>query len=350
MTHKTLSIIVILSGLLIGLWLWCLRQDRSISLHSFAKKERLDTDHEPSPSNDITEPSRQNGQIGTESLSQAEIGAEVSRRDRSDPKWEWKVPIYFYGRVVDEDLSPVPDAKIHFQWTDLSAHGTSQADGISDGQGNFSLGGVQGKRLLVRVTKPGYYASDSNEGSFEFANPFEETYYRPSKPKPVLFYLRRKGEGAQVIIKSIQVVLPGDGSGVNIDLATGKISASGQLEVHAWKPWPPRPLLPHYGWKVTFAIPDGGLIEAPEQFAFEAPEAGYKPSFDFNMPADAGDGWKIEVEKTFYFSYGQPRRYGRLSFRTDGHSRYVFINYILNPSGSRNLEEVSGPEKNGAAN
>jgi hypothetical protein len=337
--RKTL-IIVVMSGLLISLWLGWPRQNRSSDLRSFTKKATLNTDHDPSPANDIREPSRQNEQIAVESLSQAEIGAEVTRRDRLDPKWEWKVPIQFYGKVVDENRSPVRDAKVHFQWTDLS-HGTSEADSVSDGQGNFSLGGVQGKRLLVRVTKPGYYASSQNEGSFEFANPFEEIYYRPSKAKPVLFYLRKKGEGAQLIKKSIQVVLPGDGSGANVDLATGRVSASGQLEVHAWKPWPPRPLLPHYDWKVTFAIPDGGLVEAPEQFAFEAPEAGYKPSFEFNMPADAGDGWRVEVEKAFYFSYGQPRRYGCLNFRTDGHSRYIFINYVFNPSGSRNLEEAS---------
>jgi len=332
--------IVVMIGLLISLWLGWARQNRSSGLRSFVKKATLDTAHESSPANDIRDPSRQNEQIAVDSLSQAEIGAEVTRRDRSDPKWEWKVPIQFYGKVVDENLSPVRDAKVHFQWTDLS-HGTSEADSVSDGQGNFSLSGVQGKRLLVRVTKLGYDDSSSNEGSFEFANPFEEIYYRPSKAKPVLFYLRRKGEGAQLIKKSIQVILPGDGSGANVDLATGRVSASGQLEVHAWKPWPPRPLLPHYHWNVTFAIPDGGLVEATEQFAFEAPEAGYKPSFEFNMPADAGDGWKIEVEKTFYFSYGQPRRYGRLNFRTDGHSRYIFINYVLNPSGSRNLEEAS---------
>ena len=337
--RKTL-IIVVIGGLLISLWLGWSRKHRSVDLRSFAKKAAPSTDHEPSPADDIKEPSRQNEQIAVESLSQAEIGAEVTRRDRSDPKWEWRVPIQFYGKVVDENLSPVRDAKVHFQWTDLS-HGTSEADSVSDGQGNFSLSGVQGKRLLVRVTKVGYYASSSNEGSFEFANPFEEIYYRPSKAKPVLFYLRKKGEGAQLIKKSIQVVLPGDGSGTNVDLATGKVSASGQLEVHAWKPWPPRPLLPHYDWKVTFAVPDGGIVDAPEQFAFEAPEAGYKPSFEFNMPADAGDGWRIEVEKAFYFSYGQPRRYGRLNFRTDGHSRYIFINYVFNPSGSRNLEEAS---------
>src|SRR5207249_361195 len=85
--------------------------------------------------------------IAVESLSQAEIGAEVTRRDRSDPRWEWKVPIQFYGKVVDENLSPVRDAKVHFQWTDLS-HGTSESDSVSDGQGNFSLAEVQGERAV----------------------------------------------------------------------------------------------------------------------------------------------------------------------------------------------------------
>ena len=39
--------------------------------------------------------------------------------------------------------------------------------------------------------------------------------------------------------------------------------------------------------------------------------------------------------------YGNPKKYGRLNLRTDGNSRYVFIDYVLNPSGSRNLEEAS---------
>jgi hypothetical protein len=43
-------------------------------------------------------------------------------------------------------------------------------------------------------------------------------------------------------------------------------------------------------------------------------------------------------DRQFYFYFGQPRRYGRLHLRTDGDRPYVFIDYWLNPSGSRNLE------------
>jgi hypothetical protein len=47
--------------------------------------------------------------------------------------------------------------------------------------------------------------------------------------------------------------------------------------------------------------------------------------------------------------YGNPKKYGRLTLRTDGASRYIFIDYFLNPSGSRNLEPktASSREVNG---
>src|SRR5438309_637665 len=152
-------------------------------------------------------------QIDPRSLSTEQIAAEVKRRDSEDAKWEWKVPIRFFGRTVDERLLPVAGAEIHFQWTDLSNHGTSQTTGSSDDRGFFSLSNIHGKRLVIRVRKDGYYSSDQeNQVSFEFANPFEETYYQANPDNPVLFQLRKKGQGTESQKKSVEVVLPGDGS------------------------------------------------------------------------------------------------------------------------------------------
>lgn len=264
-----------------------------------------------------------------------------ARRER-DKEADWKVPIRFYGRVVDQDRQPVSGATVHFQWTDLSKQGTSEADTVSDEGGNFSLTGARGKNLGVYVTKHGYYTPENIKASgFEFADPAEPNFYEPDPENPVLFPLRKKGEGAQLVKKTVEVALPGDGKGTNIDLISGKISPNGELQIQAWKPWPPRPLSPHYDWKVLFTISDGGFIEAPTEFAFEAPETVYSQPFEANMPASARDAWRVSAEKTLYFAFGQPRKYGRLHFRTDGASRYVFIDYVLNPSGSRNLEDAS---------
>lgn len=280
-----------------------------------------------------------NAQIDVNALSKSEIETEVNRRDAQDSKWEWKMPIRFYGRVVDENQQPVGDAKVHFQWTDLSGNGTTEADTATDQQGLFQVDNVQGKRLLVRVSKPGYYPSDPrNRLSFEFANPFEEIYYQPKSTAPVLFYLRKQRAGAELIAKSVEVVLPGDGTAATIRLETGSTAAAGELEVRAWKPWPPRPMSPPYDWKVTLALTNGGFVESVEELAFEAPESGYTPSFVIDMAANAKDNWKVSVAKTLYFSYGAPKRYGRLSLRTDGNSRYIFVDYVVNPLGSRKME------------
>jgi hypothetical protein len=283
-----------------------------------------------------------NAQIDIGSLSKADVETEVKRRDAQDSKWEWKIPIKFYGQAIDDNSQPVPDAKVQFQWTDLSGKGTSEANTTTDKQGLFYLDHVQGKRLLVRVTKSGYYSSDArNRLSFEFANPFEEIYHQPNLITPVLFHLRKQRPGAELIRKSVEVVLPGDGTAVMIRLETGLIAPDGQLEVKAWKPWPPRPMSPPYDWKVRLTMPNGGFVESAEEFAFEAPDAGYTPSFEVNMVAAAKDNWKVSAARTLYFSYGDPANYGRLTLRTDGNSRYTFIDYVVNPSGSRNLE--NGP-------
>jgi len=263
-------------------------------------------------------------------------------RLQMDQKADWKVPIEFYGKVVDQELKGIRNAKVHFRWTNLSAHGTGQSDTVSDEQGLFHLSGVEGKRLSVQVEKEGYYGSEGTSfKSFEFSNPGEDIYYEPNKNDPAVFRLHSKGKGAELSKRSVKVFLPGAGSSATVDLLTGNIAPKGQLAVRTWKPWPPKPVSPHYDWKVELTIAGGGFADAPEEFAFEAPEARYSPSFTVDMAANRGNSWNVSAEKTLYFVFGEPQRYGRLTLRTAGNSRYVFINYVLNPSGSRNLEDAS---------
>ena len=263
------------------------------------------------------------------------------RRER-DQQADWKIPISFYGHIIDQNKQPVASARVHFQWTDLSRHGTSERETFSDNNGNFYLSGVQGKNLGVRITKEGYYTPNkAKAAAFEFADPGERNYYEPDPRNPVTFTLRKRGVGEPLLKKSAEVVLSGDGSSASLDLATGKTSATGQLQIRSWKPWPPRPMSPPYDWKVELTIPDGGFIETNEEFALEAPQQGYERVFEVSMPANAGNGWRLSAERTVYFSYGEPKMYGRLKLRTDGNSRYVFLDYVLNPTGSRNLEEAA---------
>ena len=57
------------------------------------------------------------------------ISPEVTRYVQNvlaDPQYDWKQPINFYGKVVDENNQPVEGASADFSWTDLSPNGTSK--------------------------------------------------------------------------------------------------------------------------------------------------------------------------------------------------------------------------------
>jgi hypothetical protein len=64
---------------------------------------------------------------------------DVHAKDLVDQAWEWRMPINFFGRVLDENEQPVPGAKVELSWTNLSQAGSSEAQTTTDAQGFFSL-------------------------------------------------------------------------------------------------------------------------------------------------------------------------------------------------------------------
>src|SRR5207237_1445461 len=161
-------------------------------------------------------------QISLKAQTKQEAVRTWLNRLQQDSKADWKVPIEFYGRVVDEASRPIANARVQFAWTNLSAKGSDHRDAVSDDRGLFNLSGVEGKRLSVRVDKEGYYGSTSASfKSFEFSNPGEDIYYEPDTTDPVIFRLRAKGEAAHLTKKSVKVLLLNSGRSATIDLATG---------------------------------------------------------------------------------------------------------------------------------
>jgi len=74
---------------------------------------------------------------------------EYLRQKRADIDWDWKQPINFWGKVIDQSNAPVAGANVRLSWNDLSANGTSEFSMSTDGNGLFSLEGRHGKVLCV---------------------------------------------------------------------------------------------------------------------------------------------------------------------------------------------------------
>jgi hypothetical protein len=127
---------------------------------------------------------------------------EIQRK--IDPNSEWRMPISFYGRVVDENDRPIPTVKVEFSWTDLSSAGNSTSATLSDSAGTFSLEGQAGRVLQVDVSKDGYYKPRNERlKSFDYAGFWESTYHEPDPARPVIFHLRSKGKSEALSIGEV---------------------------------------------------------------------------------------------------------------------------------------------------
>jgi hypothetical protein len=129
---------------------------------------------------------------------------------------DWRTPIEFYGKVVDENSEPMAEAQVRFSCNDLSPEGTSFYETTSDADGLFSINEIQGLMCDVEVSKPGYYKSRSARQFFYYAGLPEN--FVPNRLEPVVFRLRGHGEIEPLIRFHKSFPVQKDGSPLLMDL------------------------------------------------------------------------------------------------------------------------------------
>jgi len=256
---------------------------------------------------------------------------------------EWRTPIEFYGKVVDENDDAVANVAISFGCNDLSHDGHSTYQRMSDGQGSFSIKGIAGKLLTVQLSKEGYYASKRDNDSFYYAG--QNVNFVPNQTNPVIFHLRKKKPGESSIVTDFPgfakiAQLHRDGSPVGIDLVNGiKVAAGdGQIDLELWQDAADKKVNV-FNWKCRVSVPGGGIVETQEEFAFQAPESGYQPSILIDMPTTI-ENWQTEIRRKYYIKLPKGN-YGEIDFYLLAYNGAYTIHSVINPSGSRNLEPQS---------
>lgn len=328
----------ILIGLMVSLIvaIMCWRRSENGAVKTEPSNQAAKTPVAVSPSNTSKSPIDPEQQAGiTPNMTQAE----------REQKWgEWYIreaaklvpeqkPFAFYGKVVDENTQAVAGATIHLILsTTLSNDGVMDVDRLSDDQGGFSLTDKTGSSVSVSVWKNGYYTVSSRNQS-----ELDTTGGGSAKENPTLFFLKKKGEGADLISAGLmKVKIPLDGTPVKFDLMKRSPGQSGQLWISQIKP-------PYESWKKATAwsfkmeISEGGFLAQNEEFPFEAPGTGYHPTVEFSFKADQPN-WKTMMKTNYYIVFGSPPHYGRLTVETDISWNTAHISYVVNPDGSRYLE------------
>lgn len=254
-------------------------------------------------------------------------------------------PIEFYGRVVDQNGNPVPHADIGYTAADKFNASGSNYTGQADAQGYFQITGIKGVALGVAVRKAGYYFIDegierllpSSAATFGYSmGPDSYRRVPPTEDNPAIFVLHKMGKTEPIVRIEKSALVRKDGTPINVDLMTGRLSPNGNFRVEAWTEAPEGGQ--KFTWRCRVTFPGGGLVERKGQFDFEAPEDGYEESVELGMPRDAKQ-WASQQQRD-YFVKLPDGRFARINFRMiAGGNHYFVMESFLNPKpGSRNLE------------
>ena len=246
-------------------------------------------------------------------------------------------PITFYGKVVDQDGNPVPNALVRYSLLDKFNASGSGGGTSTDKFGNIEISGVRGAVLGVNVSKNGYYQiHDVSNQRFAYGiGPDTYTKSPPTIENPAIFVLQGMGNAEPLaMVSSRQINVPKTGNPVSIDLANGR-TGNGDLQVTSWiGNSNQRP----FDWSYKLNVPGGGLIERKGQFDFEAPPDGYQSTIEVGMAANAQQ-WTSQLTKE-YFAKLADGRHARFSIEFYAGKRlFVVLESYVNPArGSRNLE------------
>jgi hypothetical protein len=266
---------------------------------------------------------------------------------KTDPLYQFKRPIDFYGKVVDENDRPVQNAAISFQWNKLSTNGemeTGEAATSSDGDGLFSLNGQKSNGLNVKVSKAGYYTVGGASISFEYAQPYMPNFHTPDPQNPVIFHLRKHGVGEPLVGDERLFGFSPDGTQYYLDLLAGKkstdSSADWDISVKFMKSKPNEDK--KFDWSLLLESSGGGFIQTNGEFLFTAPETGYGP-IQITMNA-ADPSWQPSTNFEAFVKSRDGKIYSRVRvevFPDYNQKAAINLKYSVNPSGSRNLEAAA---------
>jgi len=271
-------------------------------------------------------------------------------------------PIEFYGRVMDQYGSPVPDVAVEggVQYNTGGESGLRKAYTTTDDMGYFSFTGLEGQDLGIGLSKEGYeYGPIGRIFSYsEFAA--EKDRYVPDPGSPFILTLWKKQGPETLIYYFREWRIPIDGSAVGFDLSSGKISDEGADLVISIIRDPLR--MPFgtlgYAWHAEVTAVEGGMIRVGRQQYYNlAPEMGYLASFEYSQEsrdqleakgtlATDRAPWSSDFDDDFFIKSQGGRHFAhvRLGIVSNADSEEgdnigaVRALVWLNPNGSRNLE------------
>ena len=252
----------------------------------------------------------------------------------------WK-SLDIYGKVLDQYGNPVSNATVRGAIglnISMVESGGKFIYTQTDVKGCFHFLHIHGAGIGIWPQKSGYY--------YNLKIPWQRpSNYEPDPASPIVFRMW-KIRGAEPLVNSgIDSKLTKDETAQGFDIESGNKSDDGDFKISFHRaPDENKPGLVHpFDWRFKIEIPNGGLMPENDPYPFWAPDAGYQPSFELAVSSNS-PSWQSQYSQSFYIKTASGK-YGVLQFDISSAYRppHFHANFILNPSGSQNLEPGTFP-------
>jgi hypothetical protein len=260
--------------------------------------------------------------------------------EKADPKFEWKMPIEFYGKVVDQTDAPVSGATIRYGWTTVvGPKPDPEAETVTGADGNFAITGIYGKRLVVQASKAGYDRTSNSMGSYEYAAFHEELFHVPDRNHPVIMVLHRITNAEPMLSFQIDRKVPLNSDPLVVDLASGQAKSDGDLAISVRAQPGVADYQPNYTIEIN-GLYGAGVVQTNEEFANFAPASGYSDGISIVQKSD--DPGYERAKKFKLYARDQKGKFALVGMEDSVVGRrneaLLYISILRNVSGSQNLE------------
>lgn len=189
----------------------------------------------------------------------------------------YNTPIDFWGKAVDDTGQPVPGASVHFVVSDKYFEDGSDYNTTTDTKGLFSLTGLKGLSISVRVAKPGYYLMQSESRAtiaYGYRTEAKDIRPPPTEEQPSIFVLRKAHPNTALKLgEGRRVILPQDGKPIAVRLDghnTASPGVDGALVIETQLDLTRMNELKQFPCRCRLSVPGGGLIKRTNRLEFKA--------------------------------------------------------------------------------
>ena len=256
---------------------------------------------------------------------------------KGDRNYDFKVPIDFFGKVLDQSDNPVAGTNIEIRLNVADDNGQKKRTLVSREDGTFSLTGIGGTCVFVDIySKNGYTCGEmGHRGSYNYAIPEDFKFHVPDPNQPVIFRLWKYEHPEPIHLWQLTSEVRTDGTVIWFDIDKGLVGGAG-LGVSLIDEMPGNTNEEKHTIKVI-AGPGCVLATTKDDPMFTAPEKMDKT--DITVVHAAKNGYYNTGPGIFRFYYRTAQgKYAAVKAEVSAGSHGVQLVIYQNPSGSRNLE------------